>query len=266
MPASIGLPDGVIVITGARTGIGRGLMETFLQEGRQVIAVIRTGSELSVDIHADQLQTINADLSDAGALDGLISNLVSVLGARPIAAMINAAGIITPLGSVRNIEASAMVSRLILMAVAPTVLANGLVDQMAEGARILNISTRSALETFPGLSVYCMSKHALLSATRSLQLELPESIAVSSLIPGEVDTALQEDLRAPDPEIFPMVEFFRGNRPNLIPVQVVARFIHWVLSDTDRSSFVRDDAWYIYDSSHHSHWMPAGTPFTYPEP
>ena len=93
----------------------------------------------------------------------MITELLSAFGSQAVAGLVNANGIITPLGSVRTIEASEMVNRLTLMAVSPTVLATGLVDQKADGAPILKISTPSALETFPGLSGYCTSKHALLS-------------------------------------------------------------------------------------------------------
>ena len=152
------------------------------------------------------------------------------------------------------------------MAVAPARLAAGVAGLMPEGGRVLNLSTRSAQETFPGLGLYCMSKHALRSVTRSLQLELAPRIAVTELIPGEVDTAMQADLRRPDQDSFPMAEFFRGNRSNLIPSALAARFCHWVLTQTPEPQFTSETPWYIYDEQSQRQWLSPGTEFPYPAP
>jgi NAD(P)-dependent dehydrogenase (short-subunit alcohol dehydrogenase family) len=134
---------------------------------------------------------------------------------------------------------------LCLMAVAPARLAAGVAGLMPEGGRILNLSTRSAQETFPGLGLYCMSKHALRSVGQSLQMELAPGIAMAELIPGEVDTAMQSDLRQPDPGGFAMAEFFRDNRANLIPVALAARFCLWVLTQTSQRQLTSGPPWYI---------------------
>lgn len=260
------LPLGSIVITGASRGIGHGLFERFLQDGREVIAVVRPDQKLADVTYRPQVKTAFADLSCLGDLSGLVGQIKGLLDGQSIAALINAAGDTTPLQPVNMITSDVLLERLILMAVSPTVLTTELVPLMASGARVLNMSTRAATETFPGFAVYCMSKHALHSATRSLQLELPDHIAVGSLMPGEVDTDMQKDLRTTDPKIFPMAEFFIRNQINLIPVPTVAMFIHWVLTSTERSSFVREEPWNIYDPIHHDQWLPAGTSFDYPQP
>lgn len=51
--------------------------------------------------------------------------------------------------------------------------------------------------------------------------------ARAAAIPGEVDTGMQADLRAPDPSVFTLAEFFRENEPNLIPVEVAVDFLTW---------------------------------------
>ena len=131
---------------------------------------------------------------------------------------------------------------------------------------MLNLSTRSAFATFPGLSLYCMSKHALHSLSRSLQLELPPSIAVAELIPGEVDTGMQADLRAPDPAAFALADFFRVNQSNLIPAPLAVAFIRWVLLHTPFEAYGREAPWYVYDATLQPQWLPEGTTFNFPEP
>jgi NAD(P)-dependent dehydrogenase (short-subunit alcohol dehydrogenase family) len=114
--------------------------------------------------------------------------------------------------------------------------------------------------------MYAMAKHAQHSVTTSLRLELAPEVLVASAIPGEVDTGMQADLRAPDPSVFALAEFFRENEPNLIPVGLAVDFLTWVLTETADDEYPRESDWYIYDASLHSRWLPPGREFSYPEP
>ena len=114
--------------------------------------------------------------------------------------------------------------------------------------------------------MYAMAKHAQHSVTTSLRLELAPDVLVASAIPGEVDTGMQADLRAPDPNVFALAEFFRENEPNLIPVEVAVDFLTWLLTETSDAEYPRESDWYIYDPSLHARWLPPGREFSYPEP
>lgn len=155
---------------------------------------------------------------------------------------------------------------LTLHAKAPLLLTTGLRDVLSRGARVLSLSTRAAHATFPGVSMYAMAKHAQHSVTTSLRLELAPEVLVASVIPGEVDTGMQADLRAPDLSVFTLAEFFRENEPNLIPVEVAVDFLTWLLTETPDAEYPRESDWYIYDRSLHSRWLPPGREFSYPEP
>ena len=111
-----------------------------------------------------------------------------------------------------------------------------------------------------------MSKHALRSVSQSLQMELAPGIAVAELIPGEVDTSMQADLRRPDRGGFAMAEFFRDNRANIIPVALAARFCLWVLTQTSQKQLTDGSPWYIYYQRTQGQWLEPGTEFPYPEP
>ena len=97
-------------------------------------------------------------------------------------------------------------------------------------------------------AMYAMAKHAQHSITTSLRLELAPEVLVASAIPGEVDTGMQADLRAPDRAEFALAEFFRENEPNLIPVDVAVDFLTWLLTETADDEYPRESDWYIYDS------------------
>ncbi|MCP9927492.1 SDR family NAD(P)-dependent oxidoreductase [Cyanobium sp. CH-040] len=263
---AVHLPPGVIVVTGASRGLGRDLVDLLLAEGREVIAVVRRPGLVEAMGNGADLSEVVADLSTPRGIEAAISAMREALDAKPLAALVNGAGAVTPLGPLADHGCEAMLDAFTLMAVAPARLATGLAPLMVNGGRVLNLSTRSAHESFPGLSLYCMSKHALHAISKSLRLELPVTLAVGELIPGEVDTGMQADLRAPDPEGFPLATFFRQNQANLIPCALAARFITWVLTGTGRDDFSRTEPWFIYDTSSHRHWLPAGVEFGYSAP
>ena len=261
------LPPGIVVVTGASRGIGHELAALLLDSGREVVGLARRADTVGENDPPDVPYTrISADLSSADGIARALEHIYRVVDGRPVAALVNSAGAVTPVGALAGQSSESILGALCLMAVAPARLAAGVAGLMPEGGRVLNLSTRSAQETFPGLGLYCMSKHALRSVTRSLQLELAPRIAVTELIPGEVDTAMQADLREPDPVTFAMAEFFRDNRTNLIPVALAARFCHWVLTQTSQPQFANGTPWYIYDEQTQGRWLPPGTEFNYPAP
>lgn len=266
-PAAQTLPPGVVVVTGASRGIGRDLVELLLATGRHVVGVARHATAVNDGgPDAGRYTPISADLGSEAGVTEAIAQIDHLVRGREVAALVNGAGAVTPVGPLTQQSGETMLAALGLMAVAPARLAAGLAGLMPPGGRILNLSTRSAHETFPGLGLYCMSKHALHSVTESLRLELAPRIAVAELIPGEVDTAMQADLRRPDPDDFEMAGFFRDNRVNLIPVTLAAHFCLWVLMQTSPAQFADGTPWYIYDRKIQGNWLPPGTEFPYPEP
>lgn len=71
----------------------------------------------------------------------------------------------------------------------PFFLTQKLLPVIADGGRIVNVSTGLTRYAFPGVSVYAAVKSALESLTRSLALELgPRRIAVNAVAPGGIVT------------------------------------------------------------------------------
>lgn len=249
------------MLSGASRGIGHELMKLLLDSGLTVVTLSRQPCA-----DAENLIPLQADLSHEAGLSTATEKLKQALNGRPVAALVNGAGVVEPLGALVRQSASDLLRALCLMAVAPAQLAAAMAPQMAAGGRILNLSSRSAQSTFPGLGAYCMSKHALHAVTESLRHDLAPTIGVAELIPGEVDTGMQANLRDPDPEEFPLASFFRSNRINLIPSDVAAQFCHWVLTQTTSEVFNRDQPWCIYEKEQQPLWLGQGVDFPYTAP
>ncbi len=255
------LPEGIVVLTGGSRGIGHELVKLFLGSGRGVVALSRQPCA-----DAENLIPLGVDLSHEAGLGAAVEQLNLALDGRPVAALVNGAGVVEPLGALVRQSASDLLRALCLMAVAPAQLAAAIAPLMSSGGRILNLSSRSAQSTLPGLGAYCMSKQALHAVTESLRHDLGPGIVVAELIPGEVDTGMQASLRDPDPEEFPLAPFFRGNRINLIPSDVAAQFCYWVLTQTTAEAFNRAQPWYIYEREYQPLWLAEGADFPYAAP
>src|SRR5207249_4468497 len=65
------------------------------------------------------------------------------------------------------------------------------VPLLADGGRVVNVSSVLGRFGVPGYTAYCASKHAVIGFTRALALELVDRrITVNAVCPGWVDTAM----------------------------------------------------------------------------
>jgi NAD(P)-dependent dehydrogenase (short-subunit alcohol dehydrogenase family) len=269
MSAGSSTTQGAAVITGVGSGIGRALAERLAGQGRHVLGVSRDlGGWAAKAARPPGFDVVAANLSTSEGIAQALEQIHDVADEKGerIDFLVHCAGTVGALGPVYERTEDEIDTVLTLHAKAPLLLTTGLTAVLSSGARVLSISTRAAQATFPGVSMYAMAKHAEHSVTTSLRLELAPEVLVASAIPGEVDTEMQADLRAPDPSVFALAQFFRENEPNLIPVGVAVDFLTWLLTETTDAEYPRESDWYIYDPSLHSRWLPPGREFTYPEP
>ncbi|MDQ1308109.1 MAG: hypothetical protein QG671_3943 [Actinomycetota bacterium] len=264
--------DDLVVITGSSRGIGQALARLFVADGREVIGISRSGPQSSPNSTTrtdDGVRALSADLGRIDEIErvvGVVADICAQEG-RGISYLVNNAGALGHLGPLGD-HAVADLERLMALHVyAPMRLVTGQLDSFHEGARVLNIASRAGHIPIAGVGAYCISKHAEVALTGVLRLELGHrGILLGTAIPGEVDTRMQQELRSPNPADFALAEFFRANVVNLIPVDVAARFLHWILTATTDEDFAREDDWFIYDEPVEPEWLPPGEEFRYPNP
>jgi 3-oxoacyl-[acyl-carrier protein] reductase len=175
-----------VVITGAAGVYGRGLAEAFAREGAQLLLTDGDAGALAALANAlppGRVELHPADLSDDGALDGLIA---AAIAADAPHVLINNAGIypFIPLMDVTGAEWDKIIS---VNTRAPFRLMQGIGRAMAAAGRgsIVNV-TSAAAEVHRGNGVpYGASKCALEYLTRAFALELgPSGVRVNSARPG----------------------------------------------------------------------------------
>jgi len=225
----------VALVTGGSRGMGAAIAKRLAAEGANV-ALTYVGSEekarkVAADIEATgrRAVAIRADNADPSAVVRAVEETVRLLGG--IDVLVNNAGIwlAGPL-----LEATVEdFNRLIAVNVqAVFVASQAAARHMKEGGRIITIGSNLAERVYaPNMTLYSMSKSALLGLTRGMARDLgPSGISVTLVAPGPTDTDM-------NPAAGPHAEFQRAHMaiPTYGSADGVAGFVAFLASAEGRS-------------------------------
>ncbi len=190
-----GFKDKVVMITGASSGIGRGLALELARRGAKVGLIARRADLLSelvgeVEAAGSQALALPGDVQDANSMKAAVEKLEAELG--PVDILIANAGI----GATRHaaeIDAAeiAKVMNVNVIGAANSVAA--VVPSMVKrrSGHLVAISSLAAYRGLPKSAAYCGSKAAVSAFFESLRLDLASlGIAVTIIHPGFIKTPL----------------------------------------------------------------------------
>jgi NAD(P)-dependent dehydrogenase (short-subunit alcohol dehydrogenase family) len=192
----------VAVITGGASGIGRGTVLRFLDEGANVVAGdlnADAGEALAAEIaetadgldRSDRFRFVRADVSSEDDVANLVDTAVSTWGALDV--MFKNAGIGGAFGPITEItvehwdESFAVLVRSVFLGIKHA--ARVMIPQ--GGGSIVNTASVAGLAGGSGPQAYSAAKAAVISLTTTTSTELaPHRIRVNAVCPGVIFTPL----------------------------------------------------------------------------
>ncbi len=191
------------IITGAGSGFGAGTARKFAAEGAQVLVADINGeaaATVAVEIGGTPWQV---DVSDGVSMAALAKGAMDAMGRIDI--LVNNAGVTHLPGPMESIPEEEFDRVLAVNAKSVYLAAREIVPLMkANGAgAILNVASTAAISPRPNLSWYNASKGWMVTATKSMAVELaPAGIRVNAILPVAGETPLLKSFMGQDtPEI-----------------------------------------------------------------
>lgn len=208
----------VVLITGAKGGLGTCVTESFLSAGARVVGSSR--SIAASDFAHPNFTAIPAELGSDAAARALADGVAARFGR--IDVLVHVVGGFAGGKTVADTDDAVLEQMLELNLRSAFRIVRAVVPQMRRqgGGRIVAVGSRAALEPAAQIAAYSASKAALVALMRSVALENADvGITANVVLPGTMDTPAN---RAGDPA----ADFSKW-----IPPARVASSILWLASD-----------------------------------
>ncbi|WP_026344108.1 SDR family NAD(P)-dependent oxidoreductase [Nocardia sp. BMG111209] len=191
-----------VLVTGAGSGIGRGIVLRMLEEGARVVGGdidergLKGTAEAAAD-RADRLLTVPVDISDQDSAQAACATATDHLGGLDV--LVNAAGIMRAAhthemslelwNQVINVNLTG--TFLMCRAALPQLL-------QSDHPVIVNFSSTAAFGSNPYMAAYSASKGGVNALTHSLALEyVKQGLRAVNIVPGGITTGITDNLALP---------------------------------------------------------------------
>lgn len=194
------LTDKVALVTGGGKGIGRGIVEVFLEHGAHVVIAQRSPLEERFATDS-RVSYVASDFSTTTDFSALVDSAVAVFGRLDV--LVNCAGLM-----IEQAPASTTVDAWeAMMSVnlrTPLLLAKAALPYLTDGGSIVNIGSIEGISANPQHAAYAASKGGLHAMTRALAVDLGEhGVRCNAIAPGWIESNLSETYIASmdDPQV-----------------------------------------------------------------
>lgn len=212
-----------VIVTGGGRGIGRAVALALADPGGHVVVAGRTADALErtageIRARGAQATALLMDVSDEASVAAGMGRLHGVV--TRVDVLVNNAGV----GGGEPVQGSDVArwrKTIDTNLVGPYLVTRQVLPLMADGGRIINLSSVLGRFGVAGYTAYCASKHGVIGFTRALALELAgRGITVNALAPGWVETemaaaGMRQGARAKGESY----EAFRAKALNAVPIK-----------------------------------------------
>jgi len=195
------LHNKVAIVTGAGSGMGQCIAETFAREGARV-AVLDVNAEAAKRVAAgigNGAIALTCDVARKGEIEAALKAALAAFGRLDI--LVNNAGVAHVNKPVTEISEAELDRVLAVNVKGLFLMSQAAVPALRrQGGVIINIGSTAGLRPRPGLSAYNATKGAVHTLTQTLAVELaPDKIRVCAIAPVATETPLLPTFLGPAP-------------------------------------------------------------------
>lgn len=197
------------LVTGSARGIGHAIATTLAARGAHILAhqrvagdspLVAGDSPLVAEIVAagGAASVVTGELQSIAGVDEVVATTIAALAGRKLDILVHNAGV-AELTTLDTTTAESFDRQFAINVRAPLFLTQGLSPHLADGGRVLVLSSVVGRTDFPGILAYAMTKGAMNVFVRNLASELaPRNITVNGVAPGIIDTDMSAWARSPE--------------------------------------------------------------------
>ena len=180
--------DKVVIVTGASSGIGEGVVKKFLEEGAYLVGC---GIEPAMSIKNERAIYVQADLTCPEDAKKVVEAAVETFGR--VNKLVCCAGV-TFIGSLETTEYSSFMRELSINLGGVFNMCRAAVGELKkqEGSTIVTIGSDLGVHPIPERIGYCPSKAGVIMLTKCIALEYAPNIRANAVLPGLVRTPMIE--------------------------------------------------------------------------
>lgn len=199
------LKDKVAIVTGAASGFGEGIAKRFAEEGAKVVVadLNAKGAERVAEEIGENAVWVQTDVSMKSEIDEMVAKAMDSFGRIDI--MVNNAGFTHRNGDLLGVSEDTfdLINAVNMKAIYYSTLAVVPILEKQGGGSIISTASTAGLRPRPGLTWYNASKGWVITATKSMAVELaPKNIRVNCLCPVAGETGmLAQFMGADTPEL-----------------------------------------------------------------
>lgn len=198
------LENKVVVVTGASSGMGKAIVETFVNEGAKVVAVARRRERLqqladSLSSAAGEVAIFVGDISQRNVNEEMIDFAIERFGKLDV--LVNNAGIMDDMSPIGDATDEKYEQVMKVNVYGPMCAIRKTVNYFKENnlpGNIINVTSEGGTHSCAGV-IYCASKAAMNSITRNTSFMYQnDNIRCNAIAPGGINTEIATSMGMPN--------------------------------------------------------------------
>lgn len=234
-----------VVVTGASSGMGKAMVELFVREGANVVAVARRKERLEELAHAlaegpGRIVVFAGDVSERKDNEAMIDLAVREFGRLDV--LVNNAGVMDDMSPIGDVTDERYEQVMKVNTYGPMCAMRKAVQvflSQGGGGSIVNVASVGAMRTAAG-AVYGASKAAVIAMTKNtVFMYMPDGIRCNAIAPGGIATEISASMGMPNMTGYNRVKQVLGCAPAPGSAEQIAAAALFLASD--ESGYVSGD-------------------------